>query len=251
MLLLLLLLQVERLLDSVDAAIYLLDYTKLKTAEEAAVLARLKAINPALVARLSCRLFFAVNKMDQAGEGQGLDEEETKDYVAQLVTRQLDCPGFSLHPDQVGVERDEVGYGGGFFWCGFRLYAGWVGVLRGGGGVTRQLGCLGFSLHPDRWGFRGKGHACEGGELASVLGVGLGYMLVGRERWLWGQSGRNGRELEGRGGASFAGSLGQVDDNGSLATIWYGGIVCVIVWCAVRRRGWHTIPWGFLNTQSR
>lgn len=60
--------QVERLLDRVDAAIYLLDYTKLKTAEEAAVLERLKNINPSLVARLCSRLFFAVNKMDQAGK---------------------------------------------------------------------------------------------------------------------------------------------------------------------------------------
>jgi hypothetical protein len=53
------LLQVERLLGRVDAAIYLLDYTKLKTAEEAGVLSRLKAINPALVKRLCSRLFFA------------------------------------------------------------------------------------------------------------------------------------------------------------------------------------------------
>jgi hypothetical protein len=37
------LLQVERLLDSVDAVIYILDYTKLKTQEEADLLAKLKA----------------------------------------------------------------------------------------------------------------------------------------------------------------------------------------------------------------
>lgn len=88
-------------MDGVDAAIYLLDYTKLKTAEEAAVLTRLKAINPALIQRLCSRLFFVVNKMDQAGEGQGLDEEQTQEYVAEVITKQLDCPGFSLHPDQV------------------------------------------------------------------------------------------------------------------------------------------------------
>jgi hypothetical protein len=51
--------QVERLLDRVDGAIWLLDYTKLKTAEEAAVLGRLRDINPALVGRLCSRLFFA------------------------------------------------------------------------------------------------------------------------------------------------------------------------------------------------
>lgn len=35
-------LQVERLLDTVDAVIYLLDYSKLKTEEEALLLQRLK-----------------------------------------------------------------------------------------------------------------------------------------------------------------------------------------------------------------
>jgi hypothetical protein len=39
--------------------------------------------------------------MDQASEGQGLDDQDTRAYVAQLVTRQLDWPGFTLHPDQV------------------------------------------------------------------------------------------------------------------------------------------------------
>lgn len=74
---------------------------RLKTAEEAQVLERLKSINPSLVARLCSRLFFAVNKMDQADESIGLDEEETREYVAEMVTRQLNCPDFRLHPDQV------------------------------------------------------------------------------------------------------------------------------------------------------
>ena len=47
--------QVERLLDSVDAVCYLLDYTKLRTAEEASMFARIKSINPGLVKRLSRR----------------------------------------------------------------------------------------------------------------------------------------------------------------------------------------------------
>ena len=45
----------ERLLDSVDALCYLLDYTKLRTAEEASMFARIKSINPGLVKRLSRR----------------------------------------------------------------------------------------------------------------------------------------------------------------------------------------------------
>jgi hypothetical protein len=38
--------QVERLLDGVDAVIYLLDYTKLRTKDEADLFRRLKEINP-------------------------------------------------------------------------------------------------------------------------------------------------------------------------------------------------------------
>lgn len=44
----------------------------------------------------------AVNKMDQADESCGLDDEETRAYVAEIVTQQLNCPDFKLHPDQVG-----------------------------------------------------------------------------------------------------------------------------------------------------
>ena len=51
----------ERLLDSVDAVVYLLDYTKLKTVEEAAILRKFKEINPQLMQRLSQRLFFVVS----------------------------------------------------------------------------------------------------------------------------------------------------------------------------------------------
>ena len=93
--------QVERLLDSVDAVIYLLDYTKLKTADEAEVLQRLKEINPQLMARLSQRLFFVVNKADMIEMSEGLDAEATKQYVANLITHQMQDESFQLKPDQV------------------------------------------------------------------------------------------------------------------------------------------------------
>jgi hypothetical protein len=133
--------QVERLLDSVDAICYVLDYTKLRTAEEASIFARLKSINPGLVKRLSrryacntsprpccwldlskcdvprqcshdtatrtpdalCRLFFVVNKMDMVRTSHGLGEDATRQYVAELVTQQLSGDGndFQLHPEQV------------------------------------------------------------------------------------------------------------------------------------------------------
>ncbi len=92
--------QVERLLDSVDAVIYLLDYTKLKTADEAEVLQRLKEINPQLIARLSQRLFFVVNKADMIDTSEGLDAEATKQYVADLITSQMQDESFQLKPDQ-------------------------------------------------------------------------------------------------------------------------------------------------------
>lgn len=91
----------ERLLDSVDAVIYLLDYTKLKTADEAEVLQRLKEINPQLMARLSQRLFFVVNKADMIETSEGLDAEATKQYVADLITHQMQDESFQLKADQV------------------------------------------------------------------------------------------------------------------------------------------------------
>ena len=48
--------QVERLLDGVDAAIYILDYTKLKTKEEAELLQKLKVrpLRPPCSTKLAC-----------------------------------------------------------------------------------------------------------------------------------------------------------------------------------------------------
>lgn len=58
-------------------------------------------INPQLVARLSQRLFFVVNKIDLTRTSEGLDPDEIKHYVANLVTNQLATEGFQLSPDQV------------------------------------------------------------------------------------------------------------------------------------------------------
>ena len=105
-----LLAQVERLLDSVDAVIYLLDYTKLKTADEAEILQRLKEINPQLMARLSQRLFFVVNKADMIETSEGLDAEATKQYVADLITHQMQDESFQLKPDQVRPEWSRLSH---------------------------------------------------------------------------------------------------------------------------------------------
>ena len=62
---------------------------------------RAQDINPQLVARLSQRLFFVVNKVDLMRTSEGLEPEEIKEYVAALVTSQLATEGFQLLPDQV------------------------------------------------------------------------------------------------------------------------------------------------------
>ena len=93
--------QVERLLDSVDAIIYVLDYTKLKTADEAEVLRRLKEINPQLMGRLAQRLFFVVNKADMIETSEGMNAAATTQYVASLITQQMQIEGFQLKPEQV------------------------------------------------------------------------------------------------------------------------------------------------------
>lgn len=65
------------------------------------MLRRLRELNPALIRRLAHRLFFAVNKIDMAESCEGLGEEETRAYVADLVSHQLGVPGFQLDPDQI------------------------------------------------------------------------------------------------------------------------------------------------------
>lgn len=68
-------------------------------AERKAVV-RAQDINPQLVARLSQRLFFVVNKVDLVHTSEGLDHAEIREYVAQLITTQMATEGFQLHPDQ-------------------------------------------------------------------------------------------------------------------------------------------------------
>ena len=55
---------IERLLGKVDAVIYLLDATKLKTREELDLICKLRSLDPPLFSRLASRLFFVVTKMD-------------------------------------------------------------------------------------------------------------------------------------------------------------------------------------------
>ena len=83
--------------------VYILDYTKLKTTEEANLLTKLKEANPQLVQRLAQRLFFVVNKIDSMHSNVGLQEEELCEYVADLITKQMNCAEFQLKPEQAGL----------------------------------------------------------------------------------------------------------------------------------------------------
>ena len=85
--------QVERLLEGVDSCVYLLDYTKLKTQEEADLLKRLRNINPQLFSRLSQRLFFVVNKADTVCERkrEGMRDEEGGRGVERERRRERMC----------------------------------------------------------------------------------------------------------------------------------------------------------------
>ncbi|GMH36648.1 hypothetical protein BSKO_04521 [Bryopsis sp. KO-2023] len=88
---------VEKLLEDIDAVIYVLDYTKLKTVEEADMLQDIQKINPSLVHRMWHRMFFVVNKFDVASTGQGLNEHETREYVQNLL-RDM---GFKVREEQI------------------------------------------------------------------------------------------------------------------------------------------------------
>lgn len=61
-----------------------------------------------LLFSIVCRLFFVVNKMDTIRLSEGLDEDATREYVAQLVTEQLSGEGFQLRPEQV-YSRSSLG----------------------------------------------------------------------------------------------------------------------------------------------
>ncbi|WP_309892530.1 dynamin family protein, partial [Archangium sp.] len=90
--------KVERVLDNADVIIYVLDYTKLKTAEEQALFELLREMRPELLRRCSERLFFIINKIDLKNRN-GLTLSETATYVTELLKSQL--PDVALTPDRI------------------------------------------------------------------------------------------------------------------------------------------------------
>jgi GTPase SAR1 family protein len=88
--------KIASIIHSVDAVVYLFDYTKLKTLEEKRILEDLVAIRPDLL-KNGC-LFFVINKIDRANRNSYV-YEETERYVATLLQQQF--PGATITSDQI------------------------------------------------------------------------------------------------------------------------------------------------------
>lgn len=98
--------RVDGLLDEADVIIYLLDYSRLKTEEEKKLFTRLSSMRSELLKQLSERLFFVVNKIDLKN-WHGLSPEETRRYVADLLSKQVS--GLDIPPERVLLVSAENG----------------------------------------------------------------------------------------------------------------------------------------------
>lgn len=76
------------LLDKISAIIYLLDYTKLKTNDEEMVLEKLTEMRSDILEKLSDRLFFVINKIDEE-DRNSLPPNEVVDYVFNLIKQKV------------------------------------------------------------------------------------------------------------------------------------------------------------------
>lgn len=88
--------KIEEILDDVDVIIYLLDYTKIKTVEEAEMFAKLAEVRLDLLN--SQRLFFVVNKVDVVNRNcPTLDA--TADYITKVLRDQIQ--GLKITPERI------------------------------------------------------------------------------------------------------------------------------------------------------
>jgi GTPase SAR1 family protein len=94
--------KIASIIHSVDAVVYLFDYTKLKTLEEKRILEGLVAIRPDLL-KNGC-LFFVINKIDRANRYSHA-YEETANYVATYLQQQL--PGAIILSDHISLVSAE------------------------------------------------------------------------------------------------------------------------------------------------
>lgn len=78
----------EDILENIGVIIYLLDYTKLKSGAEHDILGKLQNMRSDLLDRIKDRLFFVINKVDQANH-TSLTSEETIDYVVKIFKKDI------------------------------------------------------------------------------------------------------------------------------------------------------------------
>ena len=88
--------EVKHLLKTVDAVVYLLDFTKLKTIEEQKILQELATLRPDLIQ--NGHVIFAVNKIDRANRNSQ-SYEEIIHYVSTLLHQQI--PALTITPEQI------------------------------------------------------------------------------------------------------------------------------------------------------
>lgn len=99
--------RVHSLIHEADALVYLLDFTKLKTEDEADLFKVLGNLRPELLRKVSNTLFFVVNKFDCISHNS-MNEEETRNYVHQILTSQLEVK--NLAPWQIHLISAEHGF---------------------------------------------------------------------------------------------------------------------------------------------
>ncbi len=78
----------SELIDKISAIIYLLDYTKLKTTDEDKVFAKLTEMRSDILDKISDRLFFVINKIDEE-DRNSLPPDKVVDYVFDIVKKKM------------------------------------------------------------------------------------------------------------------------------------------------------------------
>jgi len=99
--------QVHDLIQETDALVYVLDYTKLKTDSEADLFQVLGDLRPELRKKISSTLFFVVNKFEYVSR-TGMNENETRNYVQDILIRQLNVK--NIDPDRIHLISAEWGF---------------------------------------------------------------------------------------------------------------------------------------------
>lgn len=95
--------EIKHLLRTVDAVVYLLDFTKLKSSDEQKMLQELATLRPDLIQ--NGHVIFTINKIDQANRNSQPYEEVTR-YVNDLLQQQI--PDLTITPERIPLISAEA-----------------------------------------------------------------------------------------------------------------------------------------------